>query len=92
MNDDPTTYDGPTRPRRYVLSGDKPEPSSIALAVLGTMLSEAEDDLRVVENSKTGPTTTAMARVVVDALRRARNRVAEAEAVRERIAAAESQP
>lgn len=68
-----------TRPRRYVLAGG-PEPKpSVALAILGDMLNEAENDLRVVENSKTGPTTVAMARVVVDALRRARNRVAEAE-------------
>ena len=77
-------YDDPeppelSRPRRYVLSGgDEPRPS-IALAVLGDMLNEAELDLHAMENSKTGPTTVAMARVVADALRRARNRVAAAE-------------
>ena len=70
-----------TKPRRYVLAGDEPSPS-VALAVLGTMLTEAESDLRVVENSHTGATTVAMARAVADALRRARNRVAEAESRR----------
>jgi hypothetical protein len=78
--DDPTTYDRkPTTPRRYVLAGGEEPRPSVALAVLGTMLTEAESDLRVVENSKTGATTVAMARAVVDALRRARNRVAAAE-------------
>ena len=71
-----------TKPRRYILAGQDEPKSSIALAVLGTMLTEAESDLRVVENSKTGATTVAMARAVADALRRARNRVADAEARR----------
>ena len=68
-----------TKPRRYVLAGGHEPRPSVALAVLGEMLNDAENDLRTVENSKTGPTTVAMARVAVDALRRARNRVAEAE-------------
>lgn len=69
----------PTRPRRYVLAGsEEPEPS-VALAILGTMLEEAEYDLDAAEKFKAGPTTIAMARAVADALRRARNRVAGAE-------------
>lgn len=71
-----------TKPRAYRLSGGSEPSPSVALAVLGTMLTEAESDLRTVKNSKTGPTTVAMARVVVDALRRARNRVADAESRR----------
>lgn len=47
--DDPTTYDAPepVRPRTYRLSGDRPEPrrepASVALAVLGTMIDEADE-------------------------------------------------
>lgn len=78
-NDDPTTY---SQPRSYVLSGGEQPRPSVALAVLGTMLTEAEADLRMVMNSKAGPTTVAMANVTVDALRRARNKVADAEARR----------
>ena len=79
QNEPPYDPPIPTPPRRYVLAGGEEPRPSIALAVLGDMLTEAEHDLRVVENSKTGATTVAMARAVVDALRRARNRVAEAE-------------
>ena len=47
QNDDPTQYDGPviTRPRKYELSGSEPKPS-IALAVIGDMLDEAEREVR----------------------------------------------
>jgi hypothetical protein len=82
-HDDPSTHDIPiAQPRRYVLAGSEPPKPSAALAVIGDMLNDAENDLRVIENSNTGPTTIAMARVVVDALRRARNRVSDAEARR----------
>jgi hypothetical protein len=87
-HDDPSMYDNVpshtniTRPRTYVLAGSEPPKPSAALAILGDMLNDAENDLRVIENSNTGPTTIAMARVVVDALRRARNRVSDAEARR----------
>jgi len=60
---DPPT---PTRPRKYELSGDGPR--SVALAVLGTMLMEAE----AAGHSMTG--------VRVLTLREARRRVGEAEA------------
>jgi hypothetical protein len=81
--DDPTTYDPkPTAPRRYVLAGGEEPQASVALAVLGTMLTEAESDWRAFEEGRAGPTTLAMARVQVDTLRRARNRVADAEARR----------
>lgn len=72
-----------TRPRRYVLAGGQPTPS-IALAVLGAMLEEAENDLHYLQEVKEGPTTIAIARGVVDALRRARNRVGDAEIDAER--------
>lgn len=76
--DDPTTYDTPvTQPRRYVLAGGKPGPSSMALAVLGDMLETAEE----VERSMAGsaPTTIAIQRAIVATLRVARQRVADAE-------------
>jgi hypothetical protein len=78
---DPTTYDSPSRPRRHVVSGDEPRPS-IALAVLGDELERAEAVLAEVERAKAGPTAIAMARAVADALRRARNHVADVEARR----------
>ena len=81
---DTPPYDDPepgpiTQPRRYVLAGGAEPTPSVALAVLGTMLTEAEGDLDIVRTSTAGPTTRAIAASVVDALRRARNRVAEAE-------------
>jgi hypothetical protein len=47
-NDDPSTYTAPTptKPRTYLLSGSVPPArvgASVALAVLGEMLSDAED-------------------------------------------------
>jgi hypothetical protein len=47
-NDDPTTYTAPEpqRPRTYLLSGSVPPPrvaASVALATLGTLISEFED-------------------------------------------------
>jgi hypothetical protein len=44
--DDPTTYSAPepTRPRVYDLAGEKPEPrGSVALAVIGELIQQAED-------------------------------------------------
>ena len=74
-HDDPTTYDPPTptRPRTYVLSGDTPEPrGSVALAVIGEMLTEAEAIATSV------PQSLAF-HVEVETLRRARDRIAAAE-------------
>lgn len=77
-NDDPTTYDipEPIAPRVYRLSGDRPEPivgrGSVALAVLGEMLNDAEKEY---DEEPLNPTRET-AFVV---LRRARDRVAEAE-------------
>ena len=70
---DPSQHDVPVTPappRRYVLSGDKPEPrGSVALAVLGEMLTEAEDyENGIPDQSR------------VNAIQEARQRVAEAEA------------
>lgn len=78
--DDPTQYDAPepTRPRAYVLSGSsrnsigEPRPS-IALAVLGDLLTEAEQLAIALPDS-------IVVRAEVDTLRNARNRVADAEA------------
>jgi hypothetical protein len=77
---DELTVVNPTPPRRYVLSGGDEPQASVALAVLGTMLTEADDLLRTLERAKAGPTAIAMARAAYDALRRARNRVAVADA------------
>lgn len=75
-----TDYDAPQPqpPRRYVLSGGKPGPSSIALAVLGDMLETAE----ALERETTGSTKIAIQRAIVATLRVARQRVADAEARR----------
>lgn len=77
MNDDPSQHDvpRPQTPRRYVLAGGKPGPSSIALAVLGDMLETAES----IERETTGPTRVAIQRAIVATLRVARQRVADAE-------------
>lgn len=76
----PPYEDAPTpqRPRRYVLAGGKPEPSSMALAVLGDMLETAEH----IERETTGPTRVAIQRAIVATLRVARQRVADAESRR----------
>lgn len=78
--DDPTTYDAPTPqpPRRYVLSGDAParEPASVALAVLGEMLTDAERDYGQLYPPPYSWEVDARLR----ALREARDRVAAAEA------------
>ena len=80
MNDDPTTYDAPSRPRRYVLSGGDEPQASVALAVLGDMLDKAE---RVERDMAGSPATSiALQRAVVGTLRVARERVAAAEARR----------
>ena len=79
--DDPTQYDAPipSRPRKYELSGTgkaemEPQPS-IALAVIGDML---EEDERI---NRKYLTTTAWHWYDgrADALREARDRIAEAE-------------
>jgi hypothetical protein len=73
-NDDPTTYDlpEPRPPRRLVSAGDPLGRGSVALAVLGEMLNDAE-------NALARPLSwTAQTRV--DALREARDKVAAAEA------------
>ena len=79
--DDPTTFDAPepTRPRVYVLAGDAPtvpEPKpSVALAVLGALLNEAEWDL---ERCMTASERTVVG-TRISVLSEARDRVAEAE-------------
>ena len=70
-----------TKPRRYVLAGDEPQ-ASVALAVMGGELENAEAVQRELERAKAGPTAIAMARAVTDALRRARNHIADAESRR----------
>lgn len=79
--DDPSGWDSPTPqpPRTYRLAGTSTAPSSIALAVIGTELDKAETDLRNAREARAGATTVAMAMAVVDALRRTRNHVADAE-------------
>jgi hypothetical protein len=82
QTDDPSMIDppgwnaatAPTRPRTYVLSGSVPPArvaASIALAVIGEMLSEAE---------AISPKPMSLRQVAVDTLREARRRIAEAEA------------
>lgn len=76
---DPRTAPTPQSPRRYVLSGGQPsEPASVALAVLGELLDEAE---RLETPETQGQRDIARARVV--ALRTARDRVAAAEAAQD---------
>ena len=71
-----------TKPRRYVLAGSDEPPASVALAVIGGELENAEAVQRELERAKAGPTAIAMARAVTDALRRARNNIASAESRR----------
>ena len=69
-----------TKPRRVVHSADTRPPASVALAVLGDMLTNAEDKER--EMAGAGATTVAIQRAIVATLRVARERVAKAEAQR----------
>lgn len=73
---DPSTYDTPvTQPRRYVLSGTPRKPS-VALAVIGTMLTEAEEEAK----EEGGMNRLLLKEGVIPTLLEARDRVAEAEA------------
>lgn len=83
QGDDPTTYDAPEpqKPRAYVLSGSKrtfadPQPS-VALAVIGEMLNDAE---HILETSVRGSDVALAFGQRIVALREARERVAAAEA------------
>ena len=82
--DDPTQYDAPSpsRPRAYVLSGDAPsEPKpSVALAVLGDLLDRAERHVHDAECLPYGSLHDLTMAVIVEAYRKARDRVAAAEA------------
>jgi hypothetical protein len=71
----------PQRPRVYELSGQPPEPKlSIALAVLGTMIDEAE---KRYARAIVGTATWEHRITVVDTLRQARDAVATAESATE---------
>ena len=80
-NDDPSYFTAPTpqRPRVYELSGSVPPPrvaASVALAVLGEMLTEAEGAWDKAHDLRT--TELAMQRIGI--LQDARDRIAKAEA------------
>jgi hypothetical protein len=83
QNEPPYDIPEPQPPRTYVLAGDAPveEPASVALAVLGEMLSEVEGHVAAGTSMYgSAPVPDVPTLVRLQTLREARERIADAEA------------